>query len=74
MRYSEIASFPNAADREMQGDEAKRQADREDAKRRLQQLNNERLERVARSVHRELRRYLDPEQIERMELERRLRK
>ena len=72
MKYKDITKFPDAVDLEMEFTKAqKQQPVSDDTKRRLQKLNQERLERVARAVHRELDRYLDVEQLERLNLENR---
>jgi hypothetical protein len=72
MKYKDITKFPDAVDLEMEFAKAQQQQPMsDDAKRRLRQLNQERLQRVARAVHRELDRYLDVEQLERLNLENR---
>lgn len=70
MKFKDITRFPDAVDLEMEFTKAQEQQPvSDDTKRRLQKLNQERLERVARAVHRELDRYLDVEQLERLNLE-----
>lgn len=72
MKFKDITRFPDAVDLEMEFTKAqKQQPVSDDTKRRLRKLNQERLERVARAVHRELDRYLDVEQLERLTLENR---
>lgn len=75
MKFKDITRFPDAVDLEMEFTKAQEQQPvSDDVKRRLQQLNQERLQRVARAVHRELDRYLDIEQLERLNLENRPKK
>ena len=75
MKYKDITKFPDAVDLEMEFAKAQEyQPVSDDAKRRLRKLNQERLERVARAVHRELGRYLDVEHLERLHLENRVKK
>lgn len=72
MKFKDITRFPDAVDLEMEFAKAQEhQPVSDDAKRRLRKLNHERLQRVARAVHRELDRYLDVEQLERLNLENR---
>lgn len=81
MKFRDIATFPDAVDLEMRADKADEQqardvqvrlADFEDAKQKLKNLNQERLEVLAAQVDRELRRYLTTYEYERLQLEKRL--
>jgi hypothetical protein len=75
VKYKDIATFPDSVDLEMQADAAQlRRAESDEAKRRLKLLYQQRLERVIRAAHHELRRYLDVEQLARLELENRIEK
>lgn len=75
MKFKDITRFPDAVDLEMEFKKAQEQQPvSDDTKRRLQQLNRERLQRVARAVHRELGRHMDVEQLERLSLENRTKK
>lgn len=75
MRYFEFASITEEADLGLLlvdlPPEPKRN-DREDAVRRLKELNRERVRQLAIAVHKELARYLPQSELERLELERRL--
>lgn len=74
MRYREFAQLQENASQEMQVQKAPSpQAELEEVKRRLRELNRERLERIRIALHRELRRYLSPSDFERDDLVMRLR-
>lgn len=75
MRYMEFAILPEAYDSKIHGIKEQRvtgNSQRDDAIRRLKDLNRRRVQLMAIAVERELRRYLSSAEMLRRELERRL--